>query len=97
MESPTPSKSKPAFSCDIYQQCVRGWINYYDKFGKTEFWKVMYHLNRSIAYWAKRKYKRFRRRGVIASHYWLARIAQQEPNLFYHWQVGYVPYARQKK
>lgn len=76
---------------------VRGWINYYEKFGKTEFWKVMCHLNRSIAYWAKTKYKRLRRRGVISAHYWLAYIAQKEPNLFYHWQVGYVPYARQKK
>lgn len=76
---------------------VRGWVNYYGKFGKTEFWKVMVHLNRSIAYWAKTKYKRFRRRGVISAHYWLARIAQKSPNLFYHWQVGYVPYARQKK
>lgn len=76
---------------------VRGWINYYEKFGKTEFWKVMCHLNRSIAYWAKTKYKRLRRRGIISAHYWLAYIAQKEPNLFYHWQVGYVPYARQKK
>ena len=76
---------------------VRGWINYYEKFGKTEFWKVMCHLNRSIAYWAKTKYKRLRRRGVISAHYWLAYIAQKEPNLFYHWQVGYVHYARQKK
>ena len=51
---------------------VRGWINYYGKFGKTEFWIVMCHLNRSIAYWAKTKYKRLRHRGVIFAHYWLA-------------------------
>lgn len=85
------------FLATYINNVVRGWINYYEKFGKTEFWKVMYHLNRSIAYWVKRKYKRFRRRGVIAAHYWLACIAQKDPNLFYHWQAGYVPYARQKK
>ncbi|RGC86649.1 hypothetical protein DW640_02850 [Bacteroides sp. AM23-12] len=76
---------------------VRGWINYYEKFWKTEFWKVMSHLNRSIAYWAKKKYKRFRSCGVISAHYWLVHIAQKEPNLFYHWQVGYIPYAHPKK
>jgi RNA-directed DNA polymerase len=57
----------------------------------------MAHLNRSIAYWAKKKYKRLRNRNVIAAHYWLSNIAQKEPILFYHWQVGYIPYARQKK
>ena len=46
-----------------------------------------------IAYWAKTKYKRLRHRGVISAHYWLAGISQKDPNLFYHWQVGYVPVA----
>lgn len=85
------------FVASYINDVVRGWINYYGKFGKTEFWKVMFHLNRSIAYWAKTKYKRFRRRGVISAHYWLAGISQKAPNLFYHWQVGYVPYAHRKK
>ncbi|WP_390601112.1 group II intron maturase-specific domain-containing protein [Bacteroides sp. f07] len=85
------------FVASYINDVVRGWINYYGKFGKTEFWKVMFHLNRSIAYWAKTKYKRLRRRGVISAHYWLAGISQKAPNLFYHWQVGYVPYAHRKK
>ena len=29
---------------------VRGWYNYYNKFGKTEFVKVMNHLNMVLAY-----------------------------------------------
>lgn len=85
------------FVASYINDVVRGWINYYGKFGKTEFWKVMFHLNHSIAYWAKTKYKRLRRRGVISAHYWLAGISQKAPNLFYHWQVGYVPYAHRKK
>ena len=32
---------------------VRGWYNYYNKFGKTEFVKVMNHLNMVLAYWVR--------------------------------------------
>ena len=76
---------------------VGGWIHYYAKFGKTEFWKVMRHLNLTIARWVKKKYKRFWRKGVIAAQYWLGYLAEKEPNLFYHWQMGYVPPTRHKK
>lgn len=76
---------------------VRGWINYYARFGKTEFRKVMKHLNLTIAHWVKKKYKRFWRKGLVAAQYWLGYLAEKDPNLFYHWQIGYVPYARQKK
>ena len=34
---------------------VRGWYNYYKKFGKTEFVKVMNHLNMVLAYWVRRR------------------------------------------
>lgn len=74
---------------------VCGWINYYSKFGKTEFRKVMLYLNRVIAYWIKKKYKRYARKSVIAAHYRLAAIAESfQP--FYHWQEGYYPYRRAK-
>ena len=43
---------------------VRGWYNYYNKFGKTEFVKVMNYLNMVLAYWVRRKYKRFHRKPI---------------------------------
>ena len=44
---------------------VRGWYNYYNKFGKAEFVKVMNHLNMVLAYWIRRKYKRFHRKPIV--------------------------------
>ena len=44
---------------------VRGWYNYYNKFGKTELVKVMNHLNMVLAYWICRKYKRFHRKSIV--------------------------------
>ena len=78
-----------------YNPVIRGWVNYYGKFGKTEFRKVMMCLNRVIAYWIKKKYKRYARRSVVAAHYRLAAIAETfKP--FFHWQEGYFPYRRAK-
>jgi len=78
-----------------YNPVIRGWVNYYGKFGKTEFRKVMIYLNKVIAYWIKKKYKRYARKSVIAAHYRLAAIAETfKP--FYHWQKGYIPYHRAK-
>lgn len=78
-----------------YNPVIRGWVNYYEKFGKTEFWKVMVYLNRAISYWLRKKYKRYRNRSVIRAHYRLAAIAMVVKP-FYHWQKGYVPYRRAK-
>lgn len=78
-----------------YNPVIRGWVNYYGKFGKTEFRKVMIYLNKVIAYWIKKKYKRYARKSVIAAYYRLAAIAETcKP--FYHWQQGYIPYHRAK-
>lgn len=70
---------------------VRGWYNYYNKFGKTEFVKVMNHLNMVLAYWVRRKYKRFHRKPIVKAFIWLQEIASKERSLFYHWQRGQPP------
>ena len=67
---------------------VRGWYNYYNKFGKTEFVKVMNHLNMVLAYWIRRKYKRFHRKPIVKALIWLQEIASKDRSLFYHWQRG---------
>ena len=70
---------------------VRGWYNYYSKFGKTEFVKVMNHLNMVLAYWVRRKYKRFHRKPIVKAFSWLQEIASKDRSLFYHWQRGQPP------
>ena len=70
---------------------TRGWINYYSRFGRSEFQQVMVYLNVTIARWVKRKYKRFHRRHLFHAFQWLQRVAEREPTLFQHWQCGYLP------
>ena len=69
---------------------VRGWINYYAKFGKTEFRRVMYHLNEKLAHWARRKFKALHRKWSKAQA-WLMSLSQRERGMFAHWSYGYVP------
>jgi RNA-directed DNA polymerase len=70
---------------------VSGWINYYSKFGKSEFRKVMKYLNERLARWQKGKYKRFKRM-YNRAYEWLANIASKDKTLFSHWMNGYIPY-----
>ena len=65
--------------------------NYYNKFGKTEFVKVMNYLNMVLAYWVRRKYKRFHRKPIVKAFIWLQEIASKDRSLFYHWQRGQTP------
>lgn len=73
---------------------LRGWINYYGKFYKSELYCVFKHLNRILVRWAERKYKRLKGHSRKAG-YWLGNIARREPSLFCHWQWGLKPSAGQ--
>ncbi|XXY13659.1 group II intron reverse transcriptase/maturase [Sorangium sp. So ce216] len=71
---------------------VRGWMNYYGRFYRSKCVRVLRHLNEALAAWARRKYKRLRRRERASMH-WLGRIARREPNLFVLWKLGVRPEA----
>lgn len=71
---------------------VRGWMNYYGRFYRSKCVQVLRHLNVALAAWARRKYKRFRRRERASVH-WLGRIAQRDPKLFALWELGVKPEA----
>jgi RNA-directed DNA polymerase len=73
---------------------LRGWINYYGRYYKSELYCVFQHLNRTLARWATRKYKRLRGHNRRAM-FWLGKIASREPLLFYHWKWGLKPAAGQ--
>lgn len=71
---------------------VRGWMNYYGRFYRSKCIQVLRHLNEALAAWARRKYKRLRRRERASMH-WLGGIARRDPKLFVLWELGVRPEA----
>ena len=71
---------------------VRGWMNYYGRYYRSKCVQVLRHVNLALAAWARRKYKRFKRRERESMH-WLGRIARRDPNLFALWRLGIKPEA----
>ena len=76
----------------LINPAVRGWMNYYGRFYRSKCVQVLRHINRVLAAWARRKFKRFRNR-ERASEHWLGQVAQRDSNLFVHWQLGIRPAA----
>ena len=72
---------------------VRGWINYYGRFYRTELLRTLDRINQYLMRWAMRKYKRLRRRPGRA---WdlVAAARQRQPDLFAHWHAGAQPNGR---
>lgn len=74
----------------MFNPIVRGRVNYYGRFCKSELYSVLKHMNKALVHWVRRKYKkltRHKRRAI----YWLDKIARREQKLFVHWQMGIYP------
>jgi RNA-directed DNA polymerase len=71
----------------LVDPAVRGWMNYYGRYYRTECVHTLQHLNEALAAWVRRKHKRFRYR-KRASRHWLRRIARRDPELFALWTLG---------
>lgn len=67
-----------------------GWYQYYGKFYKSALKWLWRNINYHLCRWVMRKYRGYNRHLVKANNY-LARIAEKNPKLFYHWKLGYVP------
>src|SRR3989454_47748 len=65
----------------LVNPAVRGWMNYYGRFYRSKCVQVLRHLNEALAAWARRKYKRFRRR-ERAAIYWLGGVGRPGPEFF---------------
>lgn len=74
----------------MFNPVIRGWINYYGRFYKSELYPVLRHMDKALTIWARRKYKKLNRHHRRAI-YWLGGIASREPKLFAHWQMGIKP------
>lgn len=74
---------------------ISGWMNYYMKFGRSEFRKVLNYINERLTRWVMRKYKRFSKGKKFSRAYeWLVEHAVHNRNEFSHWTKGFVPYPR---
>jgi len=77
---------------NMFNSKIKGWINYYGKFYKSEMYSTLRHINKALIMWARKKYKRFARHKKKAE-YFMGRIAKQHPGLFKHWELGIKPTA----
>ena len=71
----------------MFNPKIRGWFQYYGRYYRSALYPLVQHLNRLLALWAKRKYKKLRGHHRRARH-WVARISRRDPQLFAHWQMG---------
>ncbi len=69
---------------------VRGWINFYGRFYRSELIRLLRRINEYLIRWAMRKYKRLRRSPAKARRL-LADVFRREPGLFAHWRFGARP------
>ena len=70
---------------DINAQ-VRGWINYYGAFYRSELYSLAMRINEHLVRWAMQKFKRLRGQPVKAWA-WLDAVRQHHRRLFAHWHM----------
>ena len=68
----------------MFNAVIRGWIAYYGRFYKSALYPTLRHIDRYLARWAHRKFKKLYRHKRRAQQ-WLDRIARRQPKLFAHW------------
>lgn len=71
----------------MFNPILRGWYQYYGKFYPSDMQRIWTRFNRYLVQWMRRKYKRFARHVGQARQY-LKGLAQAQPKLFVHWQLG---------
>jgi RNA-directed DNA polymerase len=69
------------------QPIVRGWVNYYGRFNPSALYRALRMVDELVVRWARRKYKKFKKRSMGAWD-WLKRLKSKQPTLLPHWQLG---------
>ena len=65
---------------------VRGWINYYGLFYRSELYSLARRIDEHLLRWAMQKFKRLRGKPAKARA-WLDAVRQRQPKLFAHWHL----------
>ena len=70
---------------------IIGWMNYFMKFNPREAIRTgINYVNLTLAKWLKKTHKSVRN-SITKAQILLMRISKSSPNMFYHWQMGYMP------
>jgi len=72
---------------------VRGWINYYGAFYRSELHSLAKRIDEHLVRWAMHKFKRLRGKAARAWA-WLNAVRQRQPALFAHWRLVPLPTRR---
>ena len=64
---------------------LRGWIAYYGKYSRRSLRNTLLMIDRRLIKWLRKKHKIGCRKSVAK----LNAIRQANPELFYHWKMGY--------
>ena len=68
---------------------LRGWVNYFGKFGKSELQRVFRVFHQRLVKWVLNRYTSLK--GSIKRAYtYLKQLQGSNPALFYHWEQGYL-------
>jgi RNA-directed DNA polymerase len=70
----------------MFNPIIRGWLQYYGRYYRSALYPMARALDRDLALWATRKYKKLRRRLRRAAH-WITRISRRASGLFAFWQI----------
>ena len=62
---------------------IRGWMNYFGKFYRTEMFGLLRRINTYLVRWARRKFKRLR--AFKRAKRWWNGLLKRVPRLFAHW------------
>jgi RNA-directed DNA polymerase len=69
---------------------VRGWMNYYGRYYRTECVQTLRYINLALAKWARKKHKHLRGHDRRSEHY-LGRLSRRRPGLLALWKLGVRP------
>ena len=87
---PSQAQKKLEELAPTINPCVRGWMNYYGRYSRSECIGVLRYINLELAKWARKKYKNLRTHDRRSEHY-LGRLSRRRPELLALWKLGVKP------
>ena len=63
---------------------VRGWMNYYGRFHRSQLYRLLRRINAYLVRWARNKYRRLT--SFKRVNRWWHRLVNRQPDLFTHWR-----------
>ncbi|WP_370297720.1 group II intron maturase-specific domain-containing protein [Ammoniphilus sp. YIM 78166] len=67
----------------MFNASIRGWLNYYGHFYKSQLYSVFRYMNKALVQWVRRKYVKLERHKTRAIK-WHGQLAKNLHGLFAH-------------